>query len=133
VEAVIHLDTHVVAWLWAGDVRPLGRVTAILDREDLVISPMVVLELQYLHEIGRLVDPARDILADLVARIGLRTSDAPFGRIVERSLGLDWTRDPFDRLIVANAIVDGCSLLTRDATIRKHFRGARWGRAKVSR
>lgn len=126
---MIHLDTHVVAWLWAGDLKRLKPVAAILDQEDLAVSPMAVLELQYLHEIGRVSDPAQAILTDLVARLGLRTSDAPFARILEASLALDWTQDPFDRLIVATAIVDGCALLTRDTTIRAHFRGAHWGAA----
>jgi len=44
--AVIHLDTHVVAWLYAGptDILPAAARRAI-DEHELLVSPMVVLEL----------------------------------------------------------------------------------------
>lgn len=37
-----------------------------------------------------------------------------------------WTRDPFDRLIVANAKAAGAPLITKDERIRKHYRRAIW-------
>jgi PIN domain nuclease of toxin-antitoxin system len=37
-----------------------------------------------------------------------------------------WTRDPFDRLIVANAMADGAPLITADETILANFRDAVW-------
>ena len=43
------------------------------------------------------------------------------------AMELSWTRDPFDRLIVANAITDGVRLLTVDENIQKHFQNAFWG------
>lgn len=45
-----YFDTHVVAWLYAGRVDLFSRraATAIEDGE-LLISPMVTLELQYLQ------------------------------------------------------------------------------------
>ena len=47
--AVAYLDTHVVAWLCAGQVELLtDRALRLLRDSDLLISPMVRLELQYL-------------------------------------------------------------------------------------
>jgi PIN domain nuclease of toxin-antitoxin system len=47
VAAVIYLDTHVVVWLYAGDLELLPQeVRELLEGEELVISPMVELELQ---------------------------------------------------------------------------------------
>jgi len=37
-----------------------------------------------------------------------------------------WTRDPFDRLIVAHAIKANCNLLTKDEKIRKNYAHAVW-------
>jgi len=47
---------------------------------------------------------------------------------VEALICLDtrWTRDPFDRLIVGLAALAGSALLTKDRTIRKHYRKATW-------
>lgn len=47
--------------------------------------------------------------------------------MVELELLLSWTRDPFDRLIVANALADGADLVTADERIRQHTDIAVWG------
>ena len=126
-EAVIHLDTHVVVWAYLGDVGRLAPVREILDGATLGVSPMVRLELQYLHEIGRLRVSGATVTAELAGTLGLVSTDVSFGAVTDVAAGLGWTRDPFDRLIVANAIVDGVPLLTRDETLRAHFAAARWG------
>ncbi len=45
---------------------------------------------------------------------------------VERARAIKWTRDPFDRLIVAQAAVNDESLLTRDKIIRANDARAIW-------
>ncbi len=81
---------------------------------------MVELELEYLFETGRARAPASVVLRGLSRAVGLVRSAALFGTIIDEAKRLDWTRDPFDRLIVGNAIVDGVELLTADRTILKH-------------
>jgi len=39
---------------------------------------------------------------------------------------LSWTRDAFDRLIVAQAALDRAALVTRDRLILKHYPKALW-------
>jgi PIN domain nuclease of toxin-antitoxin system len=126
--AVIHLDTHVVVWLYAGDTSrfPVGARRR-LEREALRISPIVGLELQYLHEVGRISEGASVVLEDLGRRLGLAEDEGDFASVVAAARGLTWTRDPFDRLIVGHAAVGGTSLLTKDRTIRRHYRHAVWG------
>jgi len=60
---VTYLDTHAVAALYRGDLSPFSAVAlrVIDEEEDLRISPMVLLELEYLHEIKRIKVPARRI------------------------------------------------------------------------
>ena len=49
-EALIYLDTHVAAWLYAGRADLLSkRAHTLIDAEELRISPAVILELQYLQ------------------------------------------------------------------------------------
>ena len=124
---VIHLDTHVVVWLHAGALAEIPKsLRARLDAEDLVVSPAVELELTFLHEIGRTASGGRAVLDELARRIGLRVSDTPFAAVVAAAADLDWTRDPFDRLIVGQSIAEDASLVTRDRTIRKRHARALW-------
>ena len=125
---MIHVDTHVVVWLYAGDVeRFTPAVRARLEAEDLKISPIVQLELDYLHEIRRISTDGASIVVDLTKRVGLSIDETPFLHAVTRAGKLAWTRDPFDRMIVGQALAAGVKLLTRDASIRKHTRAAIWG------
>ena len=124
---MIYLDTHVVIWLYAGLVEKFTpQARALINESDLLISPIVGLELQYLHELHWITVDSSTIIADLEHRIGLRICDAPFGDVVARALALSWTRDPFDRLIVAQAQTRQSPLLTKDATILARFPEALW-------
>ena len=124
---MIYLDTHVVAWLYAGELDLLpGPVRDLLECEELLISPMVELELQYLHECGRTALPGSVVVDALESEIGLGRCGLPFGQVVAEALREDWTRDPFDRLIVAQARARRLPLLTRDESILDHYDGAVW-------
>ena len=112
---LIYLDTHVVVWLYAGELELFGnRARRDLEECDLLISPMVTLEIQYLHQTGRLTVEADPMIDDLRRTLDLRISDIPFHQVISRSLGNIWTRDPFDRLLIAQARVEGLTVITND-------------------
>lgn len=122
-----HLDTHVAAWLYAGEIGRLSsRARGAVERDRLAISPMAVLELTFLHEIGRRRTDGPTVVASLRRDLGLDVDATPFAEIVQRAQGCDWTRDPFDRIIAAQALAAGASLLTKDATLREHVAIAVW-------
>ena len=125
--SVIYLDTHVVAWLFAGEHRRLsvaGR--RAVEEHDLLVSPAVVLELQYLFETKRTTTAGTAVIDDLAARIGLAVCDLPFPRVAREAVSQNWTRDPFDRMIVAQAAIRGTALLTKDRVIRRRYPPAFW-------
>jgi PIN domain nuclease of toxin-antitoxin system len=127
VAAVIYLDTHVVVWLFAGERELLPQgVRDLLEGEELVISPMVELELQYLFESGRTGQSGRAVVDALDEEIGLTRCGLPFGQVIASALDQSWTRDPFDRVIVAHARARRLPLLTKDQSIRDHYREAIW-------
>lgn len=124
---MLFLDTHAVVWLHSRQLEhfePPGL--ALLEEEILTISPMVLLELAYLKEIGRISYSPMEIVGYLADRIDLRTDEISFLPIAERSLGYTWTRDPFDRIITAQADFHEAGLLTRDRTIRDNYPRAVW-------
>lgn len=124
---MIYLDTHVVAWLYAGRVDLLPRaVVRLLERESARISPMVVLELELLFEVGKLAQASAPVVEAVRSDLGVEICDLPFQEIVRSALAQSWTRDPFDRVIVAQAAVRSSRLVTRDGTIRDHYDQAVW-------
>ncbi len=123
----VYLDTHVVLWLYAGHTgRFSKRAARVINSESVEASPAVVLELQYLREVGRVTVSPQAITADLTRRLGLSIVDRPMEAVMERALDLSWTRGVFDRLIVAQATLDGAGLITTDRLIRKHYSKAVW-------
>ena len=49
---MIYIDTHIAVWLYAGEVEKFSdHAKDLLNDNDILISPIVRLELQYLHEI----------------------------------------------------------------------------------
>lgn len=124
---MIYLDTHVVLWIGTGLQRKLSqRARAALAEGELRVSPIVVLELELLHEFGKIRPPAGEIVATLKADLGLTVCELPFPEIVRASLPLHWTRDPFDRLIAGHALAAGRKLVTADAVLNEHLRCAVW-------
>ena len=125
---MIYLDTHVVAWLYAGaDARmsPDARM-ALRGSDDRRVSPMVRLELQYLFEVGRVTTPAANVMDELRMALGLTVCDASFVAVAHVAEDLTWTRDPFDRLIVAHAALHDAPLVTKDDAMHRHYSGCIW-------
>lgn len=122
-----YLDTHIAVWLYAGETARISkRAAAVINGETLLASPIVLLEMQYLREIGRLAATPQAVAAELRRRIGLTIQNRPLEALAEQALNLHWTRDVFDRLIVAQAALDGAALVTTDHTIRRNYPKAVW-------
>lgn len=126
-ETLTYLDTHVVVWVYAGLLDRLSD--AVMERiecDRIVISPMVELELQYLFETGRVGIPGKIVVSELGERIGLGVCSKPFLKIVACALQQNWTRDPFDRIIVAHAALDDSVLVSRDRAIADNYSRTFW-------
>ena len=125
---IAYLDTQVMVWLAEANVAKLSKkALALIRTADLRISPMVLVELRYLHEIRRIVVTPQEILLKLNSEVGVEVCGHPFPIIAEVALGERWTRDPFDRLIVAHAKANGSApLITKDEAIHAHYANARW-------
>ena len=124
---MIYLDTHVVVWLYVPKKDLLSDTARRrIDEDDLHVSPMVLLEIEFLREIGRLSVGAETIYQELHQRIGLEICDLDFLPAIRSALDLVWTRDPFDRVIVGHARAADRDLLTRDELILANYPRACW-------
>lgn len=125
---MIYLDTHVAAWLYAGADERMSpdAQSSLQDSDDIRVSPMVRLELQHLYEIGRVTAPAAKVMDELRTALGLTVCDASFVAVAHLADDLAWTRDPFDRLIVAHAALHNAPLVTKDGTLHQNYPRCVW-------
>lgn len=119
---MLMLDTHIAVALFQGRTAGLSRkALAAIDREPLTVSPAVLLELELLHEIGRIKHGAARIAQTLATELAIHPASDSFAEILGRALPLAYTRDPFDRLIVAHAELRDAALITLDQRIHQHY------------
>ena len=118
----IYLDTHIVVWLYENKLSNFKQnLLEIMDNNALLVSPMVRLELQYLYEIKRINDNSDKILNELSQSIELTVCGKNWNDIVTIANAIDFTRDAFDRLIVAHAKLNNNYLISKDTSIRQNY------------
>ena len=112
---MILLDTNALIWLDGNHrrTRPLRDHAAPLR-----VSPASLLELQFLAESGRIRVDLDRVIADDRWKI----DDPPALQWMLRAGEEQWTRDPFDRLIVAHALLRGWRLATADDAVLERLR-----------
>lgn len=120
-ESEIFLDTHVLVWLYEGNIEKFSPIARkYLEKSKLLACPMSLLELDYLFEIKKITESHQKIVRELENQFDLQIPNDPFADIVKAASLLTWTRDPFDRLIVAHANLYHAPLLTKDRHIGKN-------------
>lgn len=106
-------DTHFLLWVvmdsprleefpWIDQYRPWG------------VSPVSFLELQFLTEKGRLEVRQPDFARAVSRDPRFVVDEAPLVGLIEKALPLEWTHDPFDRLLAAHSTLRRVPLCTLD-------------------
>jgi PIN domain nuclease of toxin-antitoxin system len=114
-------------WLYAGLIDKLSELAKnLINESEIYVSPIVRLELQYLYEIKRITHQPDTIIAELSEQIGLQICSRSFNQIISVSLTINWTRDPFDRIITANSQIGNNILLSKDENILNNYAYAKW-------
>ncbi len=118
----IYIDTHVAVWLFQNDLTKFSKkALRLMEKHDLLISPMAIMELGFLYEIGRVTYKPLEILSELNQTIDLKVCEEKFIHSVYQSINITWTKNPFDRLIVANASFNNAILISKDKNILDHY------------
>ena len=114
------LDTHVLLW-WLDDNPDLSRRarTVIADGNNLVfVSAAVIWEIQIKHALGKLKIPKN--FRNVLDKQGFELLDIT----VEHAYAVGklplYHRDPFDRILVAQAKLENMILVSRDKRIKKY-------------
>lgn len=115
------LDTHVVVWLASSFHRVPVRVRHTLEAvEGLWVSPVTSFEIAQKVRLGKLsgaegiLDRWEELLDELMA------AEVPLThKEMSKAGSLRWEhRDPFDRMLVATAQLQGMQIVTKDTAIR---------------
>jgi PIN domain nuclease of toxin-antitoxin system len=109
-------------WLYQKSLKLLSKkAIQVIEDNSISISPIVFMELEYLYEIGRIKTDANAIVKYLKEKTELKIDRTGFFKVINAALEEKWTRDPFDRLIVAHSRVRDAYLLTRDEKIVENY------------
>ena len=116
------VDTHVLLWWVEDNPRLRQRPRAIISdpNNEIVVSAATIWEAAIKRALGKLrFDTA--LLWDALGRGGIRV--LPISAEHALAAG-DLPRhhdDPFDRMLVAQAIAEGLTILTRDSRLRSYL------------
>src|ERR1700710_1674278 len=115
------LDTHALLW-WLADDRQLGRRARELIEDpanDILISMVSLWEIAVKVRIGKLQADIEEIIS-AVQREGFSLLDVGMAHLVALA-GLPMHhRDPFDHLLIAQAITEDATFMSEDRNAARH-------------
>jgi PIN domain nuclease of toxin-antitoxin system len=122
------IDSHIFLWAVESPAKLLPGETAVLTdpRADIGVSVASIWELSIKLTLGRLAIPGgrrpvpANHFADSAAAIGIpilpvEAPEAEYVRVLPQIHG-----DPFDRLLIAQALLGGRTVMTRDAIFARY-------------
>lgn len=117
------LDTHTLIW-WDDDQLPRSVTSAIQDADVVFVSAATAWEIAIKSALGKLV--ARGTVADTITDYGF--SSLPISVRHADAVGTlpPHHRDPFDRLLVAQAQIEDLTIVTRDPVFVLYDVPTRW-------
>lgn len=114
------LDTHAVLWWLASpeDLAPLARKAIETPAHEVFVSAASLWEMSIKQELGKLALPGNPVAVLESSGFAMLAMNAEHawraGTLPPHH------NDPFDRMLVAQAEVEGVVLVTRDANIPKY-------------
>jgi len=113
------LDTHVVLW-WLDDPNQIGESAreAIADADRVLVSAAVAWEIAIKRALGKLAAPHN--LEAALASAGFEQLPISVSHALAVGSLPPFHRDPFDRLLIAQANFEGCELVTHDDSLAKY-------------
>jgi len=118
----ILLDTHALLWWITGDGRLSARArSAIADAGQVFVSSVTAWEIATKQRLGKLpdADPYVANLEEVVKAEGMELAPVTFLHGLRAGAYPASHRDPFDRMLAAQAELNNLALVTRDSLFRQ--------------
>jgi PIN domain nuclease of toxin-antitoxin system len=119
-------DTHAALWLLSDDPQLSARAAELLTdrRNEVMLSAAVVWEVAIKRSLGKLKAP--DGFADLLIDSGAQPLSVTVAH-AEAAGALDWhRRDPFDRMLAAQATIEGATVVSADSAFGAYDVSVAW-------
>jgi len=118
------LDTHVLLWSATAPDRLVPEARAALEdgTHDALVSIVSAWEIAIKQSIGKLelARPAEHWLPDVLKRTGFEVAELSLSAAL-RVRALPWHhKDPFDRLLIAQALDQGYTIISRDPEFKAY-------------
>ncbi|MGQ0815772.1 MAG: type II toxin-antitoxin system VapC family toxin [Gemmatimonadota bacterium] len=113
------LDTHFLLWIVLAAER-LKEFPWLKRYEPWGVSPVSFLEVKFLAEVGKLEVDMQAFTTAVMADSRFLVDDVPFLNLIHQALPIEWTRDPFDRMLAAHSAARRLPLCTLDRNMRTH-------------
>ncbi len=117
---ILLLDTHVVLW-WLDDpslVSHAARDAISEPTNEVLVSAVSAWEIAIKAGIGKLDSPPN--FESAVVQCGMKLLPITVPHALRTQFLSLHHRDPFDRMLIAQAIVEGATIVTRDALIPQY-------------
>lgn len=116
------LDTHALLWWWKDDPRLSKRAAAAIADEanTVLVSAASAWEIATKHRIGKLPGAERAVseFNALIVADGFSHLAVSCQHALKAGGFHIGHRDPFDRMLAAQSIIEGAALVTDDATMK---------------
>ncbi len=112
------LDTHVLIWWDAGQRLSAAARTATRDADEVYVSAASAWEIAIKASLGKIV--CSRSVSQATAECGFFELPVTFAHTAQLATLPALHRDPFDRLLVAQAMTEDLTVLTRDPAIARY-------------
>jgi PIN domain nuclease of toxin-antitoxin system len=118
------LDTQTLLWAATEPERLQAEAREVIEdgTHDVLVSSVTAWEIAIKQSLGKLelAQPAEIWIPEVIRRIGLESAPIDLASML-RVRALPWHhRDPFDRLLIAQALEGGYTIVTRDAVFGQY-------------
>lgn len=110
------LDTHVAIWAVQGEPMSDAARTAIVTAKEIVVSVVTPWEVVIKAALGKITlsGPVETLTRELQREFGARLLPVTLPHVLQVGALPMHHGDPFDRLLIAQARVEGLTIVTRD-------------------
>ncbi len=114
------IDTHILLWWLAASPRLSSELTERINAggERIIVSPVIAWEIEIKRAAGKLDCP--DDLEEQIAANAFTILPVSLRHAVLAGRLPPHHKDPFDRLLIAQAMTEGLTLLTADARFQAY-------------
>ena len=125
----ILLDTHTFIWFFNGDEQLSSKAKRLIEDSKInkFVSIASVWEIAIKIGLGKLTfDGSTSEIVELIFKNGFQILQISVDHIVAYETLEFIHRDPFDRILIAQAIVEKLTIITKDENIQKYRVKTNW-------